>query len=245
MSEGYGPNIAAFETLHEEGVQLIITVDCGTMAHEALDAAEQRGMEVIVADHHQTGTHMPTCFALVNPKRPDDDSGLGYLAAVGVTFMLVVALNRRLREIGYFQERQEPDLLTMLDVVALGTVCDVVPLTGVNRAFVTQGLKVMSGRRNIGLRALADIAKLDGVPMAFDCGFKLGPRINAGGRVGASDLGARLLTTQDLDEAAALALRMEELNRERRDIGDKALARAEENSAYAGDAGMRFPRLWC
>ncbi|MGC6511574.1 MAG: single-stranded-DNA-specific exonuclease RecJ [Parvibaculales bacterium] len=241
MREGYGPNVSAFETLHQEGVQLIITVDCGTMAHEALDAAENLGMEVIVADHHQTGTEMPNCFALVNPKRPDDESGLDYLAAVGVTFMLVVALNRRLREIGYFRDCQEPDLLNFLDVVALGTVCDVVPLTGVNRAFVTQGLKIMSGRRNIGLRALADMAKLEGTPMAFDCGFKLGPRINAGGRVGASDLGARLLTTQDLDEAAALALRMEELNRERRDIGDQALARAEEKVSQLMESRNALP----
>ncbi len=228
INEGYGPNVPAFEKLYEEGVELVITVDCGTMAHEALGVAKQRGMDIIVADHHQTGMDMPACYALINPQRLDDESGLEYLAAVGVTFLLVVGLNRTLRDKGFFEGKSEPDLMALLDIVALGTVCDVVPLRGVNRAFVTQGLKVMSQRRNIGLRALADISKLEGVPMAYDCGFKLGPRINAGGRIGESELGTRLLTTQDQDEACALALRMEELNRERRDIGDRNLALAEE-----------------
>ena len=228
MKEGYGPNGPAFEKLQQNGARLVVTVDCGTMAHEALETAEKIGLDVIVADHHQTGTELPRCFALINPRRADDESGLGYLAAVGVTFLLVVGLNRALRQAGFFESGTEPDLMQLLDVVALGTVCDVVPLIGVNRAFVNQGLKIMSARQNIGLKALADICKLDSVPIAFDCGFKLGPRVNAGGRIGASDLGVRLLTSQDPDEAAALALRMDELNQDRRDIGDKALARAEE-----------------
>lgn len=227
MREGYGPNSAAFEKLAGEGVTLIITVDCGTMAHDALACAQKLGVDVIVADHHQTGTELPDCYALVNPRREDDLSGLGYLAAVGVTFILLVGLSRSLRQAGYFDTHPEPDLMNMLDIVALGTVCDVVPLQGVNRAFVAQGLKVMARRQNIGLKALADISKMTGPPLVFDCGFKLGPRINAGGRVGDSELGVRLLSTSDADEAAGLALRMDELNVERRAIGDKAQALAE------------------
>lgn len=227
MREGYGPNSAAFETLAGEGVSLIITVDCGTMAHEALNTAQKLNVDVIVADHHQTGTDLPPCYALVNPRREDDMSGLGFLAAVGVTFMILVGLSRKLRKSGYFENKTEPDLMSLLDIVALGTVCDVVPLEGVNRAFVAQGLKVMARRKNIGLRTLADISRMTSAPAVFDCGFKLGPRINAGGRVGDSELGVRLLATTDPDEAAGLALRMDELNTERRAIGDKAQALAE------------------
>ncbi|MGC6535440.1 MAG: single-stranded-DNA-specific exonuclease RecJ, partial [Parvibaculales bacterium] len=145
--EGYGPNDAAFEQLDAEGYKLIVTVDCGTMAHDVLAAAQVRGQEVIVADHHQTGGGLPECYALVNPRRADDDSGLGHLAAVGVTFMLLVGLNRVLRQDGYFEGREAPDLMALMDLVALGTVCDVVPLQGVNRAFVRQGLAVIGQGR--------------------------------------------------------------------------------------------------
>lgn len=227
ISEGYGPNVAAFETLAGEGVELIVTVDCGTMAQQALEVAQNLGVDVIVVDHHQTGKDLPPCHALVNPRREDDLSGLDYLAAVGVAFMVLVGLNRLLRQNGYFIEQAEPDLLPLLDMVALGTVCDVVPLCGVNRAFVAQGLKIMARRENIGLKALADMSGMKNAPMVFDCGFKLGPRINAGGRVGDSELGVRLLSTTDVDEAAGLALRMDELNTERRAIGDAAQSLAE------------------
>jgi len=230
-TEGYGPNVEAFRLLQKEGMRVIITCDCGTMAHDALAFAEQANMDVIVADHHQIGTQLPACFALINPRRGDDMSGLGYLAAVGVTYLLLVSLNRTLRRRGYFAGHKEPDLFNLLDIVALGTVCDVVPLQGLNRAFVKQGLKVMAKRQNIGIKVLADMARLNGAPSVFDCGFALGPRINAGGRIGDSMLGVRLLSTQNADEAVALATRMDELNNERRLIGDTALTIAETEIA--------------
>lgn len=229
MREGYGPNVDAFTQLCDAGNEIIITVDCGTMAHEALAYAQNRGVDVIVSDHHQTGEAMPPCFALINPRRPDDASGLGHLAAVGVTFMLLVGLNRELRQRGFFKDAtREPDLMGLMDLVALGTVCDVVPLQGVNRAFVIQGLRVMAQRGNTGLKHLSDISKLTGPPVVYDCGHRLGPRVNAGGRVGESDLGLRLLATDDPDVAAGLALRMDELNMERREIGDHNLRVAEQ-----------------
>ncbi|MDG1007155.1 MAG: DHH family phosphoesterase, partial [Alphaproteobacteria bacterium] len=195
QKEGYGPNEAAFQKLHDDGYQLLITVDCGTMAHDVLASAKARAQEVIVADHHQTGGGLPDCFALINPRRADDDSGLGHLAAVGVTFMLLVGLNRRLRQDGFFAGRDEPDLTHLLDLVALGTVCDVVPLEGVNRAFVRQGLSVMQQGRNLGVQALGKVARAEGVWGTYQLGFQLGPRVNAGGRVGQAEIGTRLLTT--------------------------------------------------
>ncbi len=216
--EGYGPNDAAFEKLHAEGYRLIITVDCGTMAHEVLQRAEARGQQVIVADHHQTGGGLPDCYALINPRRADDESGLGHLAAVGVTFMLLVGLNRVLRQNGYFEGRNEPDLTRLLDLVALGTVCDVVPLQGLNRAFVRQGLAVMAQGENIGVQALARVARASGEWGTYQLGFQLGPRVNAGGRVGQSDLGVRLLSTADADEAAGLAQRLDDFNAQRKSI---------------------------
>ena len=227
QKEGYGPNQAAFDLLYEEGFRLVVTVDCGTMAHEVLRHAKSRGMDVIVADHHQTGGGLPECFALVNPRRADCASGLGYLAAVGVSFLLVVALNRCLRQRGFFasDEFPEPNLMSLLDMVALGTVCDVVPLQGLNRAFVRQGLRVAEKGHNIGMAALAKVSG-KGAWEAYRLGFQLGPRVTAGGRVGQSELGARLLTTDDPQEASALALRLHEYNIERGEIEKKVLHEA-------------------
>ncbi len=228
MTEGYGPTVPAFKSLIDDGVGVIVTVDCGTMAHEALTFAKEHSVDVIVADHHQIGTSLPDCFALVNPRRGDDLSGLGNLAAVGVTFMLLVGLRRELRNRGYFSLKEEPNLMALTDLVALGTVCDVVPLEGLNRALVSQGLRVMARRENTGIKAMIDLCKLQSAPEASDCGFKLGPRINAGGRVGESDLGTRLLISDNPDEAAGLALRMDELNTHRRSLGDENLSLAEK-----------------
>jgi single-stranded-DNA-specific exonuclease len=192
LAEGYGPNASALLRLKEQGASLVLTVDCGITAFEALEQAAEAGLDVLVIDHHKAEPHLPRATAVVNPNRLDDSSGQGQLAAVGVTFLLLVAVNRALRGAGRFSAgRSAPDLLGLLDLVALGTVCDVVPLTGLNRGFVAQGLKVMARRANIGLAALADVARLDERPTAFHAGFLLGPRINAGGRVGRSDLGVR------------------------------------------------------
>ena len=232
MREGYGPNAPALKSLAEQGVALVVTVDCGISAFDPLDAAAEAGLSVIVVDHHIAEPRLPTATAIVNPNRLDDDSGLGQLAAVGVTFLLLVALNRTLRQAGHYgAERPEPDLLGLLDLVALGTVCDVVPLTGLNRALTVQGLKVMAKRGNIGLAALSDSAGLDEAPTAYHAGYVLGPRVNAGGRVGESSLGIRLLTTSDSDAAKAIALHLGELNTERQaieaDVLDAAKAQIE------------------
>ncbi|WP_308910116.1 single-stranded-DNA-specific exonuclease RecJ [Pseudokordiimonas caeni] len=227
MSEGYGPNAAAMETLRCEGIDLVVTVDCGTLSYEPLAHAKRLGLEVIVVDHHKAEPTLPEAVAVVNPNRLDDDSGLGQLAAVGVTFMLVVALNRALRAGGYFANGgREPDLMALLDIVALGTVCDVVPLTGVNRALVAQGLKVMAQRRTVGLAALADVGRVSEAPGTYHAGFILGPRVNAGGRVGQSSLGARLLTTDDPVEARRIAEELDRYNEERRAIEAEVLEAA-------------------
>ncbi|MBB3345676.1 MULTISPECIES: single-stranded-DNA-specific exonuclease RecJ [unclassified Sphingomonas] len=217
LTEGYGPSVAAMERLAAEGATLIVTVDCGAQAFEALAAARA---DVIVVDHHQCATELPRAHAVVNPNRRDETDGAahGHLAAVGVAFLLGAALLRVLRVRGHFAARTEPKLLELLDLVALGTVADVAQLRGLNRAFVAQGLKVMAQRRNIGLAALADAARLTRAPTATDLGFALGPRINAGGRVGRADLGVRLLTTSDPVEARALAAELDRLNEERRAI---------------------------
>lgn len=228
IKEGYGPNAPALVRLKELGVSLVITVDCGTMAHKPLGAAREKGLDVVVVDHHQAEPLLPPAVAVVNPNRLDDESGLGQLAAVGVTFVVLVALNRALRERGWFEGREEPNLLDLLDIVALGTVCDVVPLTGLNRALVTQGLKVMSRRQNVGLTALADVARLDGTPGTYHAGFLLGPRVNAGGRVGRADLGARLLTTHDGAEAHEIAQALDTYNKERQAIEAQVLEAALE-----------------
>jgi single-stranded-DNA-specific exonuclease len=227
LREGYGPNVAALKKLHEDGIKLVVTVDCGITAHEALHEARALGLEVIVIDHHKALPELPPARAIVNPNRLDDDSGEGHLAAVGVTFMVLVAVNRLLRARGFYSPSQpEPDLLNWLDLVALGTVCDVVPLKGLNRALVMQGLKVMSRRHNVGLSVLGEVAGLASAPEVYHLGFLLGPRINAGGRVGEADLGVKLLTEEDPARARALAEQLDKHNRERRAIEADMLERA-------------------
>lgn len=227
--EGYGPNIPALEKLQQGGAGLVITVDCGTLSFEALEHARDIDLDVIVVDHHQAPEHLPPTSALINPNRLDDMSGLGTLAAVGVAFCLCVATQRVLRNDSWFdaEGRDTPDLMGWLDIVALGTVCDVVPLKGLNRAFVTQGLKVMGKRSNPGITALGDVARMDEAPGVYHAGFLIGPRINAGGRVGRSDLGARILSTDDPSEAAGIAYELDRLNSERRDIEAEVLGQAE------------------
>lgn len=235
VKEGYGPNVKAMEQLQADGYSLVVTVDCGTMAHEALSHAAALGLEVIVVDHHQIGEAPPKTVALVNPRRPDDVSGLGHLAAVGVAFMVLVGLNRALRQGGYFSDRDEPNLLDLLDLVALGTVCDVVPLRDINRAFVIQGIKILQSRQNIGLAALSDISRAQPPLGTYEIGFMLGPRLNAGGRVGEARLGPRLLLSQDTEEVTALAMRLDGYNTERRALEakvlDSALAQLQAETA--------------
>ncbi|MFQ5763607.1 MAG: single-stranded-DNA-specific exonuclease RecJ [Rhodospirillales bacterium] len=235
LKEGYGPNAPALLKLKEGGASVVVTVDCGTTAVQPLEAAAAAGLDVIVVDHHAAEAALPRALAVVNPNRLDDESGLDQLAAVGVAFLLAVAVNRALREAGWYEGRPEPDLTQWLDLVALGTVCDVVPLTGVNRALVTQGLTVMAARQNPGLRALADVAGLKEPPGTYHAGFVLGPRINAGGRIGASELGTRLLGTDDADEAAEIARRLDDLNRERRAVERRVLDAALAEAEKAGD----------
>ncbi len=220
LLEGYGPSGDALVRLRETGSSLVVTVDCGAQAFDALDMARAAKLDVIVVDHHKCATELPVAHALVNPNRLDESEGAahGHLAAVGVAWLLGAALVRTLRARGYFADRPEPKLLDLLDIVALGTVADVAQLKGLNRAFVAQGLKVMAARRNIGLNALSTAARLTRAPQCSDLGFALGPRINAGGRVGKSDLGVRLLTTQDAAEAQAIAEELDRLNSERRAI---------------------------
>src|SRR5438132_58236 len=226
LREGYGPNAPALLRLKAEGAALVVTVDCGATAHDALAAAAEAGLDVIVIDHHVTEPLLPRALALVNPNRLDETSPHGALAAVGVAFLLIVALNRALREAGWYRARAEPDLLQWLDLVALGTVCDVVPLSGVNRALVAQGIRVARQGGNPGLRALAQVAAANGPIDAYQLGFVLGPRVNAGGRVGAADLGARLLSTDDPTLATELATRLDGYNRERREIEARTLEAA-------------------
>ncbi|MCB2085314.1 MAG: single-stranded-DNA-specific exonuclease RecJ [Sphingomonadaceae bacterium] len=221
LLEGYGPSGEALVRLADSGSTLIVTVDCGAMAFEALEMAHQAGVDVIVVDHHKCAPELPKAAALVNPNRLDEDDDAaahGHLAAVGVAFLLAIALVRTLRGRGYFDDRKEPDLLSLLDLVALGTVADVAQLHGLNRAFVAQGLKVMAKRDNVGMAALIDASRLKRAPVCSDLGFALGPRINAGGRVGESTLGVRLLTTEDPDEARDIAAQLSALNEERRAI---------------------------
>jgi single-stranded-DNA-specific exonuclease len=230
--EGYGPNAPALLKLREEGAAVVVTVDCGVTAYEPLAEARKAGLDVVVIDHHQAELALPEALAVVDPNRIDDQSPHKQLAAVGVAFLLCVGINRALRAAGWYGEtRPEPDLRQWLDLVALGTVADVVPLTGVNRALVRQGLVVMQQRRNPGLAALADVARLREPPGAYHLGFMLGPRVNAGGRVGQADLGARLLASDDQHEVGALAIRLDEFNAERRaierEVLDQAIARIE------------------
>jgi single-stranded-DNA-specific exonuclease len=230
MAEGYGPNAEAIGALATEGARLIITVDCGTTSIEALKSAG--GADVMVVDHHQADERLPDVAALINPNRQDDVSGLGHLCAAGVVFLLLVATARELRRRGHYDSaRPPPDLLELLDLVALATVCDVVPLQGLNRAYVRRGLHVLRQRRNLGLRALADAAALAVPPTPYHLGFVLGPRINAGGRIGDAALGAKLLAIGDETEAARIAVLLDKLNRDRKTIEaamlDEAMALAD------------------
>ena len=234
LFEGYGPNTEAVRALAARGATLLVTVDCGTTSIEPLSEAKARGMDVVVIDHHQADEALPPATAIVNPNRRDDLSGLGYLAAVGLVFMTVVAVNRELRARGFWTDaRPEPDLLMYLDDVALGTVADVVPLIGLNRAFVAKGLLVLRRREQPGLVSLMDVARLSGPPEAWHLGFLLGPRINAGGRIGRADLGARLLMEADPIEAAKIAAELDQLNRERQAIEQETLAQAEAEAMAA------------
>ncbi len=227
VTEGYGPNAEALLELGCAGASLIVTLDCGVTALEPLAAAAAAGIDVVVVDHHQPRERLPHAVAVINPNRLDETGDLAHLAAVGVAFLLCVAVNRRLRQQGWYGGgRPEPDVRLLLDLVALGTVCDMVPLVGVNRAFVTQGLTVLGQRMNRGLTALADCARIDEPPNTYHLGFVFGPRINAGGRVGQSDLGARLLMTEDESEARALAARLDALNAERQRIEASVLEAA-------------------
>ena len=234
IDEGYGPNEAAMAELAGTH-RLIICVDCGTLSHGPIDAA--KAADVIVLDHHLGGETLPPALAVVNPNRQDESGDLGHLCAAGVVFLFLVEVNRRMRAAG----QTGPDLMSSLDLVALATVADVAPLIGVNRAFVRQGLRIMADRQRPGLVALADVARLDTAPAAYHLGYVLGPRVNAGGRIGKADLGARLLSTSDPAEAASIAERLDQLNSERREIEnavrDAALAQAE-------DRGLDGPLVW-
>jgi single-stranded-DNA-specific exonuclease len=233
IDEGYGPNVPAMQALGAAH-DLIICVDCGTLSHDPIAAA---GCDVVVLDHHLGAETLPPAYAVVNPNRQDETGDLAHLCAASVVFLMLVEANRQLRAEGV----QGPDLMAMLDLVALATVADVAPLIGVNRALVRQGLKVMARRDRVGLKALADIARMDQAPTPYALGFVLGPRVNAGGRIGQADLGARLLATDDPREAAALAARLDELNTERREIEaqvrDAAMAQAEAR-------GLDAPLVW-
>ena len=232
--DGYGLNGAALAALQAAGAKLVIAVDCGTTAFEALEAARGLGLEVIVLDHHSVESQLPPAAAIVNPNRLEDTSGLGQLAACGVTFLTLVAVNRLLRTMGRFTDRPEPDLIGLLDLVAFGTICDVVPLNGVNRVLVAQGLKVLEQRHNAGLKALAALARVSSKISATDAAFLLGPRVNAGGRVGRADIGARLLATSDPVEAADLAALLDSHNESR-----KAIEAAVQRQAVG--LGLRQP----
>jgi single-stranded-DNA-specific exonuclease len=227
VTEGYGPNVEAMRAFALKGAKLVVTVDCGAVSHEPFAEARRLGLDVVVFDHHQAPEILPDALALVDPNRQDDLSGLGYLCAAGVVYMALVALNRALREAGFWRARPAPDLIAALDLVALGTVADVVPLTGLNRAFVVKGLSVMRARRRPGLAALLDVAGADGPPRPYHLGFLIGPRINAGGRIGDSGLGVKVLMTRDDLEARALAEELNRLNRERQQIELATLEAAE------------------
>ncbi len=227
VKEGYGPSVEAFEQLKSEGNDLVITVDCGAAAQSALEAAEGLALPIIVIDHHLMHGALPPCAALVNPNREDDTSGLGHLAAAGVTFMVLVALNREARRRGL---EYVPKLLNLLGLTALGTLCDVVSLTGLNRAIVSQGLKVLSQGENVGVNALADIAGTAAPYTTYHCGFILGPRINAGGRIGKAEMGAEMLSTENAQLAYAHAAELDRVNTARKTLQDQMINEALEEA---------------
>jgi single-stranded-DNA-specific exonuclease len=239
LTEGYGPSPAAFRRLREEGAELVVTVDCGAAAYDAVAAAAEIGLKVVVIDHHLMREDPPKAAAVVNPNRPGCNSGQGNLAAAGVAFVLLAALNREARKRGLFAGRSEPDLRQWLDLAAMGAICDVTRLTGFNRALASQGLKVMSAWANPGLKALMAVAKAEGPAGVFHAGFILGPRINAGGRIGRADLGARLLSTDDPAEAADLAEQLDALNASRKEVEarvtDEAVAAIEAHGERPAD----------
>ncbi len=225
MKDGYGPNRKAMLELKAAGNKLVITVDCGIVSFEPLEAAAGAGLDVIVLDHHQAEAKLPPAVAVVNPNRLDEEPGYGQLAAIGVSFITIVGINRELRNRGWYNDQNisEPNLIEWLDLVALGTICDVVPLVGVNRALVSQGLKVMAERRNPGLKALSDVAGINEAPGTYHAGFLLGPRVNAGGRIGRSEAGAILLSTDDFDEATTISSELNTYNAERQAIESMVL----------------------
>ncbi len=229
FAEGYGPNLEALQKLRNNNASLVLTVDCGITAYEPLKAAHDDGLDIIVIDHHLAGPTLPNAMAIVNPNRLDDESGFGFLCASGVCFIICVSLIRALRKLGH---TDLPDLLSVLDLVSIATLCDVVPVINLNRAFIRQGLKVMRQRRNIGLAALADVAGLDKAASEYECSFILGPRINAAGRMGKSDIGVKLLIEQVHEKSVSLAILLDELNKQRRvieqEITADAIERAEE-----------------
>ncbi|MGO4570904.1 single-stranded-DNA-specific exonuclease RecJ [Microvirga sp. 2TAF3] len=241
ITEGYGPNVDAIRSLKEQGAELLVTVDCGTASHEPLAEAKRLGLDAIVLDHHQAPERLPEALAVVNPNRQDDLSGLGHLCAAGVVFLSLVALNRALRSRGFFHHRAEPDLMASLDLVALATVADVVPLIGLNRAFVRQGLAIMRNRRRVGLAALLDTAGLSGAPESWHLGYLVGPRINAGGRIGDAALGSKLLLSEDPFLAGQLATELDRLNRDRQAIEMTAVAEAEAQALFALDRQPDLP----
>ena len=228
ICEGYGPNTQALLKLQKIGNSLCITVDCGTIAHEPILAAKLVNLDVIVIDHHMSLNTLPNAIAVINPNRLDENSPYTYLAGVGVSFLMLVALNKTLKERGFFTHNHEPNLMNYLDLVALGTVCDVMPIVGLNRAFVKQGLKIMATRQNIGLKILSDIIGLEGKPNIYHLGFNIGPHINAGGRVGNASLGARLLSTNSEEEALEISEKLQNFNLERKELEHKSFNEAVE-----------------
>ena len=244
VKEGYGPSNFAMEKLHAEGAKVLVTLDCGTASHAPLARAKELGMDVVVVDHHQVPEELPETFALINPNRNDDLSGLGNLCAAGVTMMLIATLNKLLREKDWWNDqRPAPEILQYLDLVALATVCDVVPLTGLNRAFVRQGLKIMAGRQRVGLVALADSARLVRQPDVYALGFIIGPRLNAAGRIGSAMIGVDLMTCTDKGQANAIAQQLENWNRERQAIELGVVDQADLQAQAAMGKSGNLPAL--
>lgn len=228
MKEGYGPNKEAFQQLRDDNCHVIITVDCGTTSFDVIDFIQKQDVDVIVIDHHQASPTLPNAYAIINPNRIDQESNCQHMAAVGVTFLFVIACHKYLKEKGFYKDKAEPNLLAWLDLVALGTVCDVMPLTAINRTFVKQGLKVIQQRKNPGIKCLYDLAQISEAPKASHLGFQIGPRINAGGRIGKSSLGSDLLTTEDDRQALQIAEELSFLNEERKLMETTALQFALE-----------------
>jgi len=243
MTEGYGPNIKALLELKVAGHKLVITVDCGIVSFDPLQAATDAGLDMIVVDHHQAEAKLPAAVAVVNPNRLDEEPGYGQLAAIGVSFITIVGINRELRNRGWYKEQglKEPNIINWLDLVALGTICDVVPLVGINRALVSQGLKVMASRHNVGLKALSDVAGITEAPNTYHAGFLLGPRVNAGGRVGRSESGTILLSTEDEQEAINISNELNTYNAERQAIEAMVLEDAMDQVAYKIGVGGIAP----